>query len=571
VNDRLTIPRPCIDMATVGYNVEWSQELEVSRSAAEYAKAWLLLGVLRQLELPEGLPEAERDVLFDLSVGYDLPGIRSRKVTGFLEQMREGRALIDDVRAELRRELPASLARLADAPVPDSISDCITLSTFHGCPPEQIESICTYLIEELGFHVVVKMNPTLIGYRDAAGIVNDVLGYQDVRVHEPAFAADPSFEQGVDLLKRLREVGKRRGRVVGAKFTNTLVVENHKKWLPASEPIMYLSGPPLYVLSMTLAARFRDAVGADLPISFSAGIDAKNYPDAVAAGLTPITTCSDLLKTGGYGRLHGYHEALAERLHAADAKSIDELILREGGGDDVRAASLRNHHRAVERAMAEPRYRFAKNDKPPKKIGSKLVLFNCVNCDKCVPVCPNDANFTYETPARRVRYRDLRVEAAELVPAPEAELVLGGAKQSTHQLANFADLCNDCGNCDVFCPEDGGPYIEKPRLFASLATYLRDQRPGFCLERRGGGTRLLARRNGLELELSIEGDTALFYDGFAELTFVADEAAPREARLLRAPPAGHVVPVGLYHSMRALVTGLLAPEATSYVALLAQR
>ena len=27
INDRLTIPRPCIDMQTVGYNVEWSQEL----------------------------------------------------------------------------------------------------------------------------------------------------------------------------------------------------------------------------------------------------------------------------------------------------------------------------------------------------------------------------------------------------------------------------------------------------------------------------------------------------------------------------------------------------------------
>ena len=25
INDRLTIPRPCIDMTNVGYNVEWSQ------------------------------------------------------------------------------------------------------------------------------------------------------------------------------------------------------------------------------------------------------------------------------------------------------------------------------------------------------------------------------------------------------------------------------------------------------------------------------------------------------------------------------------------------------------------
>src|SRR5205823_865567 len=38
VNDRLAIPRPCIDMATVGYNVEWSQELEVHQSAYEYAR-----------------------------------------------------------------------------------------------------------------------------------------------------------------------------------------------------------------------------------------------------------------------------------------------------------------------------------------------------------------------------------------------------------------------------------------------------------------------------------------------------------------------------------------------------
>jgi len=39
------------------------------------------------------------------------------------------------------------------------------------------------------------------------------------------------------------------------------------------------------------------------------------------------------------------------------------------------------------------------------------------------------------------------------------------------QFANWADACNECGNCDVFCPEDGGPYNEKPRFFSSLETY----------------------------------------------------------------------------------------------------
>ena len=41
------------------------------------------------------------------------------------------------------------------------------------------------------------------------------------------------------------------------------------------------------------------------------------------------------------------------------------------------------------------------------------------------------------------------------------------------QIAIFADACNDCGNCDVFCPEDGGPQIEKPRFFGSLESWRR--------------------------------------------------------------------------------------------------
>ncbi len=36
VKDELVIPRPCIDMRTVGYNVEWSQELRLDQSLEEY-------------------------------------------------------------------------------------------------------------------------------------------------------------------------------------------------------------------------------------------------------------------------------------------------------------------------------------------------------------------------------------------------------------------------------------------------------------------------------------------------------------------------------------------------------
>jgi putative selenate reductase len=66
--------------------------------------------------------------------------------------------------------------------------------------------------------------------------------------------------------------------------------------------------------------------------------------------------------------------------------------------------------------------------------------------------------------------------------------VPGGVLQlaEAHQLANYADACNDCGNCDVFCPEDGGPYVEKPRFFGSIETYRKYAgKNGFYLDQAG--------------------------------------------------------------------------------------
>jgi putative selenate reductase len=72
-------------------------------------------------------------------------------------------------------------------------------------------------------------------------------------------------------------------------------------------------------------------------------------------------------------------------------------------------------------------------------------------CNKCIPVCPNNANFA------------LPIPSVPQLPLAEA-----------HQIANFADFCNDCGNCDVICPEDGGPYQLKPRLFVNRERWLAD-------------------------------------------------------------------------------------------------
>jgi putative selenate reductase len=196
----------------------------------------------------------------------------------------------------------------------------------------------------------------------------------------------------------------------------------------------------------------------------------------------------------------------------------------------------------------------------------RLGFLDCAACDKCIPVCPNDANFAWETPARTVAFRDLLVVGGALAPGPERSLVLGGR---SHQIANWADACNDCGNCDVFCPEDGGPHLEKPRLFSSLASFLAAAPgPGVFARRDADGSRTArARMGSSELELVLAPDgTAVFRDGAAELVFASvDASAPVSARLrMPAAPEGHVVDVGSYHALRALLDGVFAPAAVSW-------
>ncbi len=579
VNDRLVIGRPCIDMRTVGYNIEWSQELLVGESLREYVKAWLLAAIVAQLC---GVPEPERAFVFDLSIGYDLDGIRSAKMREFLRGARDATAMLEEERMELRRSLPASLVHFADVPCGARIADSATLSTFHGCPAEEIFAICRHLLAEEGLHTIVKLNPMLLGYEEVKEILHGRLGYTHIGLTRRPFEKEVKWEDAISFIRELSAEAARRGLGFGVKLTNTLVVENSGDPLPGPE--QYLSGEPLHVLAMTLALRLREALagggpcgppdplGATLPISFSAGIDASNVASAVACGFVPVTSCTDLLRPGGYQRLHWQAEALAGAMREAGAATVPRFLLARSGGRerDLPAASLANHRRAVGQLPGAERYGAAKTGKPPRKIGSHLHLFDCINCDKCVPVCPNDANFVYETAPRAITYRELIVRGGLLAQGEERTLAIGGPKNSAHQLANWADACNDCGNCDIFCPEDGGPYIEKPRLFSSHDSYLADApRPGFFVHRApDGSVTARGRWGGREVELLVNPDgSADFWDGAAELRFAsAEDAQPSEARIFAIPaPEGHVVPVGHYHALRALAAGLFAPGAVSWV------
>lgn len=449
INDRLTIPRPCIDMQTVGYNVEWSQELTLEESLEEYVKASMLIRILQASGTLALMPGFDRTV-FDMSVGYDLAGIRSERVQAFMAGMMDASVVVE----RLRKELPRELGPLRDLDFTTHLSSSLTLSTFHGCPPHEIEQIVDFLMRERHLACVVKLNPTLLGSAELHALLHDALGYTELRVPDDAFAKDAHWDQAVAFMDRLDVTAKSLGLDVGMKFSNTLIVENHRHVFPQSEAAMYLSGPPLHVLAMHLVRRVRGTFGDRFPISFSAGIERANFPDAVALGLVPVTVCTDLLQPGGYGRPFGYFDELKRRMDAVDASSVDEFVVRAygaGGPADLSAAKVRNTGLYVERATADARYAAAAHRKVPRKIGRQLKLFDCLTCDKCIPVCPNDANFTFH-----------------MASTPEVPVT------EERQIGNFADFCNDCGNCDTFCPEDGGPFVLKPRFFVSRERWLAD-------------------------------------------------------------------------------------------------
>ncbi len=301
--DELDVSKPCIDMEDEGYNVEWSQELKVEQSFDEYLLAWVLIYALHH---KLGFRGDSPGVIFNLSVGYDLAGMQQPNMQWFLDQANDCADRKHQVVEQVARYYPG----VRDIGIPDRISDNVTLSTMHGCPPDEIESICEYLLRERHLHTLVKCNPTLLGREQVRSLINDDLKFTDVVVPDIAFEHDLKYDDAVPMLRRLRSVAKDCGLEFGVKLSNTLEVENRRQVFSADEKMMYLSGRPLHAITVNLAHKLAQEFDGELPMSFSAGASCYNAAELLEAGMQTITICSDLLKTGGYLRLLDYIEAI---------------------------------------------------------------------------------------------------------------------------------------------------------------------------------------------------------------------------------------------------------------------
>ncbi len=80
---------------------------------------------------------------------------------------------------------------------------------------------------------------------------------------------------------------------------------------------------------------------------------------------------------------------------------------------------------------------------------------SCSNiCELCVDVCPNRANVVIN---------------------------VDGEFDSSHQIVHLDGMCNECGNCGIFCPYKGNPYKDKLTLFWTKEDFENSTNKGFLV------------------------------------------------------------------------------------------
>lgn len=99
----------------------------------------------------------------------------------------------------------------------------------------------------------------------------------------------------------------------------------------------------------------------------------------------------------------------------------------------------------------------------------------CLLCDEvcniCTTLCPNLALYAYQIAPLNLRLPNLEVVNGDPILSKAFDFKVDQKEQILH----IADWCNQCGNCNTFCPSSGAPYQEKPHLYLTVKEFEKEK------------------------------------------------------------------------------------------------
>lgn len=444
----LGIPRPCIRAEDEGYNVEWSSEFSPQDALAEYVKGYFLCKFIAK-EYGLGDPDG---FIFNISCGYNYEGLKDPSVDYYIETMKD--ASNTEIFRECRQVLLDQVDQFENVDrefienISPAISKSLTLSTMHGCPPDEIEKMASYCLTEKKINLYVKCNPTLLGYERVKEIL-DTLGFGYIKFGEAQFQADLQLEQAVPMLRRLQDTAKEMGLTFGVKLTNTFQTDIESEELPGKN--MYMSGRSLFPLSIEVAKVLSREFDGKLPMSFSGGADSYNISDLVATNICPITLCTVLLRPRGVNKLADLAKKVAAAklpAHTAQAQGVSD--------DSALYIDIEKLNALCDGVLEDNHYiktpaQLKRNFKYGHYLGPRSDNFRCrVLCGNCVDVCPNRAN--------------------DIIDLGDGDRVV----------LHIDRNCNECGNCQFSCVEPCWPYRDRLTIFHSEEDFHNSENKGIC-------------------------------------------------------------------------------------------
>ncbi|MCF6172131.1 MAG: 4Fe-4S dicluster domain-containing protein, partial [Bacteroidales bacterium] len=130
-------------------------------------------------------------------------------------------------------------------------------------------------------------------------------------------------------------------------------------------------------------------------------------------------------------------------------------------------------------------------------------------CNICTTVCPNLAFHSFEIEPVNYHLQKIisTINGVEVMDGDSFEI------QQKHQILHLADWCNQCGNCDTFCPTAGAPYLEKPHLYLDKSVF-EQEKDGYFLEVENENATLLFYQKNQKFHLSIQPEFIVFESKF---------------------------------------------------------